>query len=40
MHSWLQGFAYRINIGVAVFNISFQAIKDAVANPVKSLKSE
>ncbi len=53
MHKWLQGFAYRINIGfwvfilagllailIAVLTVSFQAIKAAVANPVKSLRSE
>ncbi|HEU5366152.1 MAG TPA: ABC transporter permease [Hanamia sp.] len=53
MHKWLQGFAYRINIGLWVFilagvlailiallTVSFQAIKAAVANPVKSLRSE
>lgn len=50
---WLQGFAYRVNIGTGVFliaagfvllitllTISFQAIKAALANPVKSLRSE
>lgn len=53
MHSWLEDFAYRINISVwvfvlagsialliAVMTISFQAIKAAVANPVRSLRSE
>jgi len=53
MNSWLQNFAYRINISwwvfalagilavmVAFFTISFQAIKAAVANPVKSLRTE
>jgi len=53
MNQWLQGFAYKINIGVIVFilsgfiavliavaTISFQAIKAAVANPVKSLRTE
>jgi len=53
MHSWLQGFAYRINIGwwmfavaiiltvsIAFLTVSFQAIKAAVANPVKSLRTE
>jgi putative ABC transport system permease protein len=53
MNHWLQTFAYRINIGWAVFvlsaivalliafaTISFQAIKAAMANPVKSLRSE
>jgi putative ABC transport system permease protein len=53
MHSWLQDFAYRIDISwwvflvagllsvaVALGTISFQAIKAAMANPVKSLRSE
>ena len=53
MDSWLQDFAYRINIPwwifilagviaglIAFVTISFQAIKAAIANPVKSLRSE
>jgi len=53
MHSWLNDFAYRINISwrifffagllsivIALATISFQAIKAAIANPVKSLRSE
>jgi len=53
MHSWLQDFAFRIDIGwwvfllaggiaffIAVFTVSFQAIKAALSNPVKSLRSE
>ncbi|MBK0379172.1 ABC transporter permease [Mucilaginibacter segetis] len=53
MHSWLQGYSYRVNITVWVFaiaaflttllsivTVSFQAIKAALANPVKSLRSE
>ncbi len=53
MHTWLQNFAYRINIawwvfavaiiitiGIAFITISFQAIKAAIANPVKSLRTE
>jgi ABC-type antimicrobial peptide transport system permease subunit len=53
MNNWLQGFAYRTNIGFAVFlltgafiilitvlTVSFQSIKAALANPVKSLKME
>jgi putative ABC transport system permease protein len=53
MHSWLQDFAYRINISwwmfvlagfgailIALITVSFQAIKAAIANPVKSLRSE
>jgi putative ABC transport system permease protein len=50
---WLNGFAYRISIGIGVFivagmlitliticTISFQSIKAALANPVRSLKAE
>jgi putative ABC transport system permease protein len=53
MNKWLQGFAYRITIGLNVFLIagasitvltlvviSFQSIKAAMANPVKSLRTE
>ncbi len=53
MSSYLDEFAYRINIGVstfiissiaafaiALFTVSFQAMKAASANPVNSLRSE
>jgi putative ABC transport system permease protein len=53
LNSWLQDFAYRINIAwwvfavaavvalfVALLTVSFQAIKAALANPVKSLRTE
>ncbi|MCU0354097.1 MAG: ABC transporter permease [Cytophagales bacterium] len=53
MNQWLQGFAYRIDIGwwifalagllallIALITVSFQAVKAALANPVKSLRSE
>jgi putative ABC transport system permease protein len=53
MHYWLQGFAYRIGIGWAVFvlaallaigiamlTVSFQAIRAALANPIRSLRTE
>jgi putative ABC transport system permease protein len=53
MHSWLQDFAYRIDLEwwvfavagllaftIAIATISYQAIKAAVANPVKSLRTE
>ena len=53
MNDWLNSFAYRIQIGAAVFiiaaasiilitllTISFQSIKAAIANPVKSLRTE
>jgi putative ABC transport system permease protein len=53
MNSWLESFAYRVNIDGWVFliagmitlftalgTIGYQAIRAAVANPVKSLRSE
>jgi putative ABC transport system permease protein len=53
MNSWLQNFAYRINVSwwlfvvagavvitIAFITISIQAIKAAIANPVKSLRTE
>ncbi len=53
MHSWLQDFAYRIDISwwmfaaaglaallIALITVCFQAIKAAIANPVKALRSE
>ncbi|MGH2649326.1 MAG: ABC transporter permease, partial [Ginsengibacter sp.] len=53
MHTWLQDFAYRVNLSwwifvasglmaliIALITVSFQAIKAAVANPVKSLRTE
>jgi len=52
MNSWLQSFAYRVNIGVGVFaitavaittitifTISWQAVKAALMNPVKSINT-
>jgi putative ABC transport system permease protein len=51
--SWLQGYAFRINIHwlyfllpfifmivIALITVSFQTIKAAIANPVKSLRTE
>ncbi|MES1219070.1 MAG: FtsX-like permease family protein [Bacteroidota bacterium] len=53
MNNWLQNFAYRAGIGIAVFGLTivtaiviawiavgYQAIKVALANPVKSLRTE
>ena len=53
MSTWLEDFAYRINLPwwmfalagfiallVALGTVSFQAVRAAVANPVKSLRSE
>jgi putative ABC transport system permease protein len=53
MNDWLQGFAYRIDIGAGIFilaavsvmlitllTIGFQAVRAALANPVKTLRSE
>lgn len=53
MNDWLQGFAYKTEIGVsifvvagilaisiALFTVLYQAIRAALMNPVKSLKTE
>ncbi|MFK7831732.1 MAG: FtsX-like permease family protein [Winogradskyella sp.] len=53
MHSWLEDFAYKINIKwwmfvvaglgsmvIALVTVSFQAIKAATSNPLKSLRTE
>ena len=53
MSDWLEGFAYRIDIGwvvfaisgitatlVALVTVSFQAVNAAIANPIKSLRTE
>jgi putative ABC transport system permease protein len=53
LNSWLQDYAYRVNISwwvfviagitamlIALITVSFQAIKAAIANPVKSLRTE
>lgn len=53
MNNWLEGFAFRISLGIGVFiiagavslaiawlTVSYQSIRAAVANPVKSLRSE
>jgi len=53
MSTWLNNYAYKINISlwmfllagslavfIAIFTVSFQAIKAAIANPVKSLRTE
>jgi putative ABC transport system permease protein len=53
MDNWLQGFAYRTELGPGVFllagvialliswiTVSYQSIKAAIVNPVKSLRSE
>ncbi len=53
MYTWLENYAFRINIqwtyfmfpfimiaGIALITVSFQSIRAAMANPVKSLKTE
>ncbi|QHS57276.1 FtsX-like permease family protein [Mucilaginibacter sp. 14171R-50] len=53
MHTWLQDFAFRVNIQwwvfalaggmaalIAFLTVSYQSVKAALSNPVKSLRSE
>ncbi|NII27345.1 FtsX-like permease family protein [Pseudoflavitalea sp. X16] len=53
MHSWLQHFAYRIDIGwwvfgltglaslvIAILTVSYQALKAALASPIKAIRNE
>jgi ABC-type antimicrobial peptide transport system permease subunit len=53
MSSWLNGFAYKVNLQAAVFlvalivisvltflTVGFQALKAAIANPVKNLRTQ
>ncbi|HEY5750934.1 MAG TPA: ABC transporter permease [Chryseolinea sp.] len=53
MDRWLEGFAFRVDIGVGVFllagglalliswiTVSYQSIRAAIVNPIKSLRSE
>jgi putative ABC transport system permease protein len=53
MNTWLESFAYRIELGVGIFilagaaaliiswvTVSYQSIKAAIVNPIKSLRSE
>ena len=53
MHTWLQNFAFKAELGwwifvlaglatllIALFTVSIQAVRSAVANPVNSLRSE
>ncbi|MFD2935911.1 ABC transporter permease [Spirosoma flavum] len=53
MNTWLQSFAYKVEItwwvfaiagllavGIALLTVSFQSVKAALTNPVKSLRSE
>jgi len=40
MHWWILGIAGSVAILIAFITISFQSIKAALANPVKSLRSE
>jgi putative ABC transport system permease protein len=40
LHWWILGIAGAIAVLIAFFTISFQSVKAALANPVKSLRSE
>ena len=37
---WVFGMATLAALGIALVTVSFQAIKTAIANPVKSLRTE
>jgi putative ABC transport system permease protein len=40
INGWVFGFAALLTIAIAIVTVSFQAIKAAVANPVKSLRTD
>jgi putative ABC transport system permease protein len=53
MNKWLSSFAYRVNVGWAIFviassgalaiawiTVSYESIKAAIVNPIKSLRTE
>jgi putative ABC transport system permease protein len=37
---WMFGLAGLLALGIALFTVSFQAIRAAVANPVRSLRTQ
>ena len=40
INPWVFALAGFVTIGIALFTVSFQAMKAALANPVKSLRTE
>jgi putative ABC transport system permease protein len=40
LHWWIFGLAAAITFGIALITVSFKAVRAAVANPVKSLRTE
>jgi len=53
VNTWLSGFAYRIDVGWAIFliasssalsiawlTVSYESVKAAIVNPIKSLRTE
>jgi putative ABC transport system permease protein len=40
MSWWVFAAAGMLSIGIAILTVSFQAIRAAVANPIKSLRTE
>ncbi len=40
LHWWIFVIAAAITFGIALFTISFKAVKAAIANPIESLRTE